>query len=206
MSSGWVEAVPTGLNEVADPGGVLLGFLRCVGVEGRNSVYVSVPITTGREFAAWFSQQPDAGSDAYRSRLHREVVQPNLKRARPLVQQVRDRWSDMPVIDPTGLDDVPGWTQADYHAFWVQIVLRHAALVVLAEGWQYSNGCALEVAAAVRSGADLLDHHLEPMNTTVATRLLREAIDELDDLSVDSSTLRYAATTMTTGRSEGAVS
>ncbi|PRY39340.1 hypothetical protein LY71_1219 [Geodermatophilus tzadiensis] len=183
----------------------LLGFLRCLGVEDGNAVYVSAPITTGRDFATWYPAQADQGTPAYWARLRKEIIAPNLERARPLVRRCRARWADRPVVDPTMLADIAGWHQPDYHRFWTRLVEQHAGTVVFSEGWQFSTGCALEFVAAQRVGAELLEHTLAPLSVEDGERLLHDAIAALDAAGCDSSALGAAARELSPAPAGGAV-
>ncbi|MFW3171368.1 hypothetical protein [Geodermatophilus sp. CPCC 206100] len=191
------EDTPSSPSRTADGlADVLLGFVRCLGAEDGNVIYVSAPITTGRDFAAWYPEQTDQGTPAYWARLRAEIITPNIERARPLVRECRTRWAGRPVIDPTMLEDVAGWAQPDYHRFWTRMVEQHAGTVVFSEGWQFSTGCALEFAAAHTAGAELLDHAFAPLPTAEGRRLLAEAAQTLDAIGCDSSALRAAVATL----------
>jgi hypothetical protein len=173
---------------------LLLGFARCLGAEQGHAVYVSAPITTGRDFADWYPRQTDQGTAAYRARLRREIIGPNLERARPLVAECRRRWPGRPVVDPTALEDVNGWEQHDYHRFWTRLVEQYAGIVVFSDGWQLSSGCALEFAAAYRAGAEVLDDRFQPLSREDGVALLEEAVEILTRVGTDPTTLRGALT------------
>ncbi|MGY1684428.1 hypothetical protein ACI8AK_02445 [Geodermatophilus sp. SYSU D00867] len=183
---------------------VLLGFVRCLGAEDGNVVYVSAPITTGRDFAAWYPEQPDKGTPAYWARLRRDIITPNLERARPLVRACRTRWAGRPVVDPTMLEDVAGWRQPDYHRFWTRMVEDHAGTVVFSEGWQFSTGCALEFVSAHKVGAEILDHDFAPISGAEGVRLLSDAVVTMDEIGCDPSALRAAVETLSPTVTEGA--
>jgi hypothetical protein len=149
----------------------------------REAVYLSVPITTGKRFLDW-RRGPGAHlaptDRRYRSEHRRQVVDPNREHVAPVVKLVRERLSRV-VIDPTTLNDVPGWTQADYHAFWTQVIERYAGTVVFLDGWEFSSGCTHEFVAAVRAGARLLREDLAPLQLDEGERRIRDAIAALSD-------------------------
>lgn len=171
---------------------LLIGFAACMGAGDRNAVYVSTPITTGPLFVDWFPHQADQGTPAYARRLREQIIEPNLRRALPVVRAARERYARHPVIDPTALEDVPGWAQNDYHVFWTRLIDRCAGKVVFAPGWEFSNGCALEFAAACNAGADLYDSEFQPITREHGTALLTGAAVELACLGVDDTVLREA--------------
>lgn len=111
-------------------------------------VYVSTPITTGPAYLDWLSSHQGAPA-ADRERARQAMVRGNIAAVEPLVRAVPDRFPGAYVIDPTVLEDVPGWTQADYHRFWVEVIVTHVDEIVLADGWTASVGCSVEFAVAM---------------------------------------------------------
>lgn len=194
FGTGGAAAAPT--TSALPPDGlsdVLLGFAACFGAADRAAVYVSTPITTGPLFAEWFPNQADRGTAAYAARLREQIIRPNLERAVPLVLACRERFPGRPVIDPTGLPDVPGWGQYDYHGFWTRLIERCAGVVVFAAGWEYSSGCALEFVAACNAGAELLDAAFEPLRREDVRAMLDHAARRLAQAGADDAALRRAA-------------
>lgn len=158
----------------------MTAVLACaIGQEGV--VYVSTPITTGTRFVTWrrgVGAGLLVGDNAYRAGLLDHVVNPNRAQVTDLVDSLRSA-SDSPVIDPTALDDVPGWQQLDYHDFWTEVIRRYAHTAVFAEGWHYSSGCVLELAAAAEAGVALLRQDLEPLSPADARDLVQSAITDI---------------------------
>jgi hypothetical protein len=152
-------------------------------ISDREAVYVSVPITTGKRFLDW-RRGPGArlvpSDGSYRSEHRRHVVDPNRAHVVPVVRLLRERLGRV-VIDPTTLSDVPGWGQADYHAFWTQVIERYAGTVVFLDGWEFSSGCTHEFLAAVRAGARLLKEDLTPLGLDEGEQRIRGAIAALHD-------------------------
>lgn len=173
---------------------LLISFTSCFGVMDRSAVYVSTPITTGPHFADWFPVQRDRGTPDYQRRLRDEIIGPNLVRAQPLVAACRDRWPSRTVIDPTGLGEVPGWAQDDYHLFWCQVIQQCSSTVVLAEGWQFSSGCALEFAAACVADCQILDTGFVLFTAAQGVALLTGAADRLAGVGASDTLLRLAIT------------
>jgi hypothetical protein len=175
----------------------------------REAVYLSVPITTGRRFLDW-RRGPGAGlapSDGrYPSEHRRHVVEPNREHVVPVVRMLRERLGRV-VIDPTTLHDVPGWGQADYHAFWTGVIERYAGTVVFLDGWEFSSGCTHEFVAAIRAGARLLREDLAPLGLEEGERCIRDAIAALPDDVLPTAPLREALRELEelAGRGEGRV-
>lgn len=174
--------------------GAMLNLLRCAGVRPRSSVYVSAPITTGREYLEWRIAQRHLGTVAPADHdidFKRSVVQRNIARASGVVEKVRHEY-DATVIDPTVLEDIDGWRQNDYHSFWVALIREYVGIVVFVDGWQYSSGAALEYAAALEVGAETLTQDLTELTPLVAQSLLNEAISDFDDAGIPAPLLKRA--------------
>lgn len=128
----------------------MVAAMGCV-LEPGSAVYLSAPITTGPRFVGW-RRGPGAGLEwgnpDWAQMRYQAVIAPNREDVVPLVDFLRSRLDD-PVIDPTSLEDVPGWEQFDYHHFWTEVIHRYVHTAVFAEGWEYSSGCVLELAAAL---------------------------------------------------------
>lgn len=171
----------------------LLSFARCLGALEHEAVYLSAPITTGELFVAWRQANDSAleRTDPEYPALHRaQVVAKNVARVVPLVAQLRRRFAERVVIDPTSLDDVGGWDQADYRDFWCEVIRRYAHTVVFADGWQYSHGCVAEFAAALRVPARLLTERLNPLTLDEGVGMVTAAADRLQGLGEDTVVLR----------------
>lgn len=155
----------------------------------RDAVYVSTPITTGRQFLAWWQDRgcrlPEDDPE-YQAELG-QVVANNIAAVRPLVERVERDLAGRPVIDPTRLGPIVGWQQPDYHAFWVRVIHRYARTVVFADGWEYSSGCSLEFAAAVADGLQTLDAELRPLTVEAGQSRLVAAAADLDRAGLGAS-------------------
>src|SRR5688572_18510933 len=91
-----------------------LELLRGV-LANRSAVYVSAPITSGRRFVEWYARREnsDVSSEQYQRDHVQSVIGPNRSAAVALVKKARDV-SSGPVIDPTAVGNIEGWTQGDY--------------------------------------------------------------------------------------------
>jgi hypothetical protein len=159
----------------------------------RVAVYVSTPITTGPRFVEWrrASGRRFSQTDPAFIRAVRAAMASNTAAVRPLVDRVENEFTN-PVIDPTRLGDVPGWSQLDYHRFWVDVLTRYAEVVVFADGWSLSNGCALEFAAAVRAGLRTLSADLSPLSAAAGQTMLEQGSNALRSAGLDDSIVRRA--------------
>lgn len=158
----------------------------------EGALYVSTPITTGTRFIEWRrTVGKDLQSDdlAYRDGLRRHVIEPNIAAAKPIVAGLRSRGHA--VIDPTGLSDIDGWEQQDYHRLWTAVVERYAASVLFVDGWEYSVGAMHEMAEALSGGLQLLDDDQNELRlTTIHARVEAAIADISTDDVIPSGPLR----------------
>jgi hypothetical protein len=161
----------------------------------KQATYVSVPITTGPRMVAWYRDLatrglplPDPRRHDGHSERRQAVIEPNLEAARIFIADVRDRLGG-PVIDPSVLHDIPGWRQEDYIALWEAVIDRFASRVVLADGWNYSFGCAHEFLYAVSRDLSTLDAQFQPLSRADGIAKIAMAARELADCGADISFL-----------------
>lgn len=160
----------------------LLSLVASAGARAHDCLYLSTPITTGRHH---LRSPRDSDRD--------EIITGNRQRARAVVEHLRATRPEM-VIDPTGLDDVPGWQQDDYHRLWVAVIERFARIVVFVNDWQYSVGCTKEFGAAYRHALPIFGQDLRPLTYEEGLRLLYAAAREVNAVTgVDTPLLKAIA-------------
>jgi hypothetical protein len=168
----------------------LAGFLRGA-LPRRAALYVSAPITSGPRFVDWYARRrgPAGLEQQYERERLREVVAPNRDAARALVKRVRETRPE-PVIDPTTVADIEGWTQGDYRRAWARIIEEFAHAVVFANGWEFSSGCSYEFLVATKAGVDRLDELFQPIKLETGVAQLRRAVSEISSRGLSAEFLR----------------
>ncbi|MGE5829560.1 MAG: hypothetical protein ACM30G_14550 [Micromonosporaceae bacterium] len=157
----------------------LLAFTGACGAQPHGCIYLSSPITTGRNHIDRLVERSVSGRPVQPS--DREgVITANKQRARTVANAVRAQRHET-VIDPTALIDVPDWKQNDYHELWVAVIEQYAKMILFVDDWQYSVGCTTEFRAALRLGLPLVDQRFEPLTYREGVRLLEAAVAEVDD-------------------------
>jgi len=148
-------------------------------VADRTAWYVSSPLTSGLRSRHWLTanRAVDDAGQASSEDFIRHVVALNRTEAATFVQALRSRERHV-VIDPTALEDVPGWTQSDYRVLWAKIIQRYVETVVFRDGWQHSNGCAWEFLTAWAARCLLLREDLSPMSVQDGRSLLEASAAE----------------------------
>ena len=159
-------------------------------------VYLSVPITTGRAYLERYVENGRGPDEAWRSQDARKAARSdNERRAHAAADRLRMILAGT-VIDPSCLVDVPGWAQADYHAFWLRVLDKYAEKVFFLDGWHYSVGCTTEFVCAVELGLPTFTEHLSPLSISDGVRLVEAAIDEYVEADLDPEPLRRSLTTV----------
>jgi hypothetical protein len=133
-----------------------------------------------------------APADPVRAQADRNgVVAHNRRRAYETAARLRTTLHGM-VIDPSRFADIPGWEQADYHAFWIMVIEQYAEKMFFLDGWQYSVGCTIEFGTAVQLGLPMLTSHLAPLDAPLGEQLVLAAINEYATAGLDPEPLRRA--------------
>lgn len=196
LPSSEAAAMSPGLPAMNGPvGPALLSFARCFGARDSHEVYMSAPITTGEAYVTWRHNNGSGitrDHPQYESLHYENVISANVTRVGSLVAKLRRRYADRLVIDPTSLDNVDGWSQSDYHNFWCALIEKYVALIVFADGWQFSTGCVYEFATALRSGKESVTESLRPLDRQDGLHMIATAIAEFERLNVDAESLRRA--------------
>lgn len=157
----------------------------------RVALYVSAPITSGERFVDWYSRRrnPVDLAQQYEREHLDEVVALNRHEASALVRRVRETRSE-PVIDPTTVGDIEGWTQGDYRRAWARIIEEFAHAVVFANGWEFSSGCSYEFLVATKAGVERLDELFQPIKLETGVSLLRRAVSAISSRGLSAEFLR----------------
>ncbi|HXX21705.1 MAG TPA: hypothetical protein VEO19_00990 [Terriglobia bacterium] len=197
ISKGFKEQFETASEDVYPPQttrgaeiDAFIGLLRGV-FPGREALYVSAPITSGRRLINWISRNTNATDalDQYQHEHSREVVAPNRDAASGLVMRARATHSG-PVVDPTVVSDIEGWTQGDYRTAWSRVIQEFVRTVVFADGWEFSNGCSYEFLIATKGGIQTLDELWQPITVEAGISLLRGAVSEISSRGLPAEFLR----------------
>jgi hypothetical protein len=143
-----------------------LGAMDCV-LNGEKGIYASSELTTGwRAFELLDRYDVDTPQELPPlpdGEPHRErLLDRNVDEAERFARRVREVLAGEPVITPAPFM-APGWTQAEYLAFWEELIRTRVKAVWLNDAWEYSNGCTFEFAAAHRAGVPTFDARGEPL-------------------------------------------
>jgi len=162
-------------------------------VRPRSAIYCSAPITSGRRYLQWLTSQQgrqviDDLSEADKRLHQQQVIEPNKSHAREVADRLRQR-TNKPVIDPTVVGPIDRWRQADWIAFWEDVIARFAFEIALVDGWEYSYGCTHEFWFAHSRGLTNRDEAGNPLTPAEGVRRIQAAIAELKQARADTSKL-----------------
>lgn len=163
-------------------------------LNGEKAIYHSSELTTGKRLHALFRQygvrerrelKAKMGEEAFR----RQVWDPNVAEANAFARELHHRLGGEIVITPAPFVS-PGWTQPEYLAFWETVIRTRCKSVWFSEDWEYSSGCAFELAVALDAG--LPTFHADGRELTLAEGRSRiaAAADELKAEGLDVAPLR----------------
>lgn len=159
-------------------------------------VYLSTPITTGPKLLSWLGDQRARGRepsmDPTTELVRAEVVDQNMAQLGPIRDAINALWPDSHLVDPTTLE-VPGWSQWEYHRFWVETICRYVDRIVFADGWHLSTGCTIEYAVGLTMGLPMMGPDGTAITEEDASRLLHEAGAALEAARRDPSVALAAA-------------
>jgi hypothetical protein len=161
----------------------LLRAFACVAA-AHSATYVSGPITTGRRFLHWYAKSGHSigqNTAEYRKTVLQEVISPNERDLAQLARQVRQSTTDV-VIEPTPLM-IPGWSQSEFHQFWVDLIARFCRRMIVIDGWQYSAGCAIEFRQGVQMGIPVQDPRGREVTLSEGQALILRAAHEIGSVN-----------------------
>jgi hypothetical protein len=102
--------------------------------------YVSVPITTGREFYELCLAHPDVAKPV----LLEKAISRNFTIGRNFADGL-ERARDYPLIFPANFEPAhQEWEQPHFQALWLEIIAEMCTSLHLGDGWTLSNGCVEE--------------------------------------------------------------
>lgn len=83
------------------------------------------------------------------------------------------------VIVP-GYFSANGWTQKHYYDLWEKVILDFTHILYFHTGWEYSTGCITELYIGLKSGKDLRNAAMKPLNITGALKRIRTTAQNLE--------------------------
>jgi hypothetical protein len=151
----------------------------------KEAIYISGPITTGKDFLSWYASQGRliTDKDEYKKRHYNAVILKNIDTILQYAENLKNQSSEK-IIEPASFD-VAGWTQHDYLFYWGEVIRKFVKKIVFLDGWNYSNGCIYEYYIGLINGVELVNQNLEIITTQEAISKISKSINEYKEYSID---------------------
>lgn len=165
-------------------------------LNGEKAVYHSSELTTGKRLHALFREygvrerrelKAKMGEESFR----RQVWDPNVAEANAFARELHHRLGGELVITPAPFVS-PGWTQPEYLAFWETVIRTRCKAVYFSEDWEYSSGCAFELAVAADAGLPTFRADGQELSLEEGRSRIAAAVAELEAEGLDVEPLREA--------------
>lgn len=157
----------------------------CV-IPDHSGIYCSTDLTTGKKlyfeiFKQYNVQSTEElasrlGTDRY-AKVRMDLTQSNIERGLAFADGLRLRGL-VNIITPAPFN-ARDFDQEHYLYFWEWVIIKKVYEARFNEGWEFSNGCTMEYAAAVRKGIPRFDHLGQPLEHSEAISKIEAAIREL---------------------------
>lgn len=177
----------------------MLGILRSVIEGNNNSVYVSIPLTSGKRFLDYYSSnylEKSKNCNNQDKNFITTLIDSNKNSAKEIVKQLRSRFSET-LINPLALPDIEGWEQDDYRDFWGRVVERYAKTVICTKDWNYSSGCIYEFLIAKQNNIQTTDENSAFISIQEGINLIKKAVGEMKNSKMPSHFLENVINSLT---------
>jgi hypothetical protein len=155
-------------------------------LEMRSAIYVSSPITTGKEFVHWFNEvgRHQLNDSKTYADIHRsDIINKNLARIKSFAHQLRKKESGV-VIEPASYENEE-WSQHDYLYYWSSIISKYVYKIICMDGWEYSRGCVFEYLCGRELGLEFETQDRVKLSPEFGLSLINSATKELEKLPYD---------------------
>ncbi|HEU4558506.1 MAG TPA: hypothetical protein VFS20_11685 [Longimicrobium sp.] len=161
----------------------------CV-LNGEKGIYASSALTTGTRA---YELLDDHGVRSMREleEPHRDaLLTANMEEAGRFAARLRERLGGHELVITPAPFAAPGWTQAEYLAFWEELIRTRVKAVYFNDGWELSNGCTFEYAVAREAGVATFAADGSALPPDAAAGMMERAAAEVEARGYDASRLR----------------
>lgn len=164
-------------------------------IKAKDVAYISVPITSGKRLYDYMSangfatvEEAKADHDAF----FRAVVAPNLA-AGVAAGNVWSEKMDGAVVAPAEFEkrlrsqEDFNWGQDAFMSMWIPLIAEKITLMVMVDGWEYSNGSGeeylqaalMQMGRAARSDIEIKDEHGKTLTLDQGIGRMADAFKDL---------------------------
>ncbi|OGG47544.1 hypothetical protein A2671_00645 [Candidatus Kaiserbacteria bacterium RIFCSPHIGHO2_01_FULL_49_13] len=168
-----------------------------------DKAYLTMPVSTGKRFYDVLERYGVRNVEELEKKrpgaLREEIIVPNLEDGKKFAERFGRR--DVALIVP-GIFEArkQKWSQDEYMILWLRLITSSVKELHLSEGWEYSNGGAMEFVRGLHiqfrfleereDRMPLYDHKGNPVTIEEGAAKLAAAIGDLDRRGFDSQELR----------------
>jgi hypothetical protein len=168
--------------------------LDCV-LHGEYVIYASSELTSGRRLYELLREHGCKTADELKEKLgnawyKENVLTANVNSAVRFAETIRGKFHDNTLVITPAPFTAAGWSQAEYLAFWEELLRTRVKTVWFNSDWQFSNGCTFEFVVAEDAGLLTFDHQGFPLGRKAGIALIEGAIHALAAQGLDTSKLR----------------
>ena len=157
---------------------IAFSALDCV-LNGEKGVYASSELTTGERAYAALRERGFRNSSELTEPHRNALLKENLEQASVFARRLRQQLGAKELVITPAPYFAPGWTQAEYLAFWETLIRTRVKAVYFNEGWEFSNGCTFEFAVALKYRVATFDASLRPLSRQEGLERIQKAIQQL---------------------------
>jgi hypothetical protein len=170
----------------------------CV-LNGEQAIYCSSELTTGvRLYEALREHHLTTTSDL-KKKMGQEWFESNIFRvnmgcAMDFAKSVRVGLGYKTMVITPAPFAARDWSQPEYLGFWETLIRTRVKSVWFNQNWEFSNGCAFELAVARHAGVPTMDCDGNVLGFEEAIRRLEKAVAHLNAEKFDTTRLRETLT------------
>ena len=173
---------------------MVFSSIDCI-LHGSNVIYCSSELTSGFTLCKALLEHEVKSAAELKQQMgiewfKKNIWDTNVKAAVNFAEAVRAIDPDRTMVITPAPFSAPGWSDHEYLAFWESLLRTHVRVVWFNRNWQYSNGCAFELAVAQDAGLATYDYQGKILDRETGMSLVEEAITELDSEGLDTKLLR----------------
>ena len=172
-----------------------------------EKAYLTMPVTTGKRYYDTLDRYGVKTIDELERKrpgaLHGEIIEPNIEEGKALASLIQ-KDNNLAIVVP-GVFEArrQKWSQEEYMVLWLRLITSSVLAVYLSDGWEYSNGGAMEYIRALAiadspflgrferpPGFAIYDHRKNRITEVEAAQKLAGAAIDLDRRGYNTSILR----------------
>ncbi|MBU6500286.1 MAG: DUF4406 domain-containing protein [Patescibacteria group bacterium] len=169
-----------------------------------DKAYLSMPITSGKRYYEILDHYGVKTVEELEKKipgaLREEIIIPNIDDGKKFAERLAPELDSSLIVPAIFEARRQRWTQEEYMVLWLRLLTKSVKEIYLLDGWEYSNGGAIEFARGLmiryrfieeRNDRLLIyDHKKRPVSIEEGARKLTEAIKDLTRRGHQTSTLR----------------